>query len=145
VSGTATVIDFMPPVGPQAELVRTVVGVSGEVAMHVELILRFGYGSLVPWVTRHGENGLRAIAGPDMVVLYADVPLHGEVLTSVADFTIHEGESKSFVLSWRPSHKPVPDPIDAAAALRETRTTGVTGRRSAATRASFASRCCDRC
>jgi GH15 family glucan-1,4-alpha-glucosidase len=120
VSGTATVIDFMPPVGTQAELVRTVVGVSGEVAMHVELILRFGYGALVPWVTRHAGTGLRAIAGPDMVVLHADVPLHGEVLTSVCDFTIHEGESKSFVLSWRPSHKPAPDPTDAAAALRET-------------------------
>jgi GH15 family glucan-1,4-alpha-glucosidase len=120
VSGTVTVIDFMPPVGAQARLVRTVVGVSGEVAMHVELILRFGYGALVPWVTRHGGSGLRAIAGPDMVVLHADAPLHGEVLTSVGDFTIHEGESKSFVLSWRPSHKPAPDPIDAAAALRET-------------------------
>ena len=53
-------------------------------------------------------------------MLHADVPLHGEELTSVADFTIHKGESKSFVLSWRPSHKPAPDPIDTAAALRET-------------------------
>ena len=120
VSGTVTVIDFMPPVGDQSELVRTIVGVSGEVPMHVELILRFSYGSLVPWVTKRGTNGLRAIAGPDMVVLNADVPLHGENLTSVADFTIHEGESKSFTLSWRPSHKPVPDPVDAVAALRET-------------------------
>ena len=92
-SGIATVIDFMPPIGPQSELVRTVVGESGEVAMHVELILRFSYGSLVPWVTRHGDNGLRAIAGPDMVVLNADVPLHGENFTSVADFTIRNGES----------------------------------------------------
>ena len=119
-SGSATVIDFMPPIGPQSEVVRTVVGISGEVAMHVELILRFGYGALVPWVTRHGGNGLRAIAGPDMVVLHADVPLHGENLTSVADFTIRKGESKSFTLSWRPSHKPPPDPVDAVAALRET-------------------------
>jgi GH15 family glucan-1,4-alpha-glucosidase len=119
-SGSATVIDFMPPVGTQSELVRTVVGVTGEVAMRVELVLRFGYGDLVPWVTRHGANGLRAIAGPDMVVLRADVPLHGENLTSVADFTIHQGESKSFTLSWRPSHKPAPDPVDAGAALRET-------------------------
>src|SRR3954470_6500037 len=61
VAGTVTVIDFMPPVGAQSELVRTVVGVSGEVPMRVELILRFSYGSLVPWVTRRGENGLRAI------------------------------------------------------------------------------------
>jgi GH15 family glucan-1,4-alpha-glucosidase len=119
-SGTATVIDFMPPIGPQSELVRTVVGVRGEVRMRVELILRFGYGSLVPWVTGHGGTGLRAIAGPDMVVLHTDVPLHGENLTSVADFTIHEGESKSFTLSWRPSHKAPPEPVDAVAALRET-------------------------
>jgi GH15 family glucan-1,4-alpha-glucosidase len=55
-----------------------------------------------------------------MVVLHADVPIRGENLTSVADFTIHEGESKSFTLSWRPSHKPAPDPVDAGAALRET-------------------------
>ncbi|MFL5618472.1 MAG: glycoside hydrolase family 15 protein [Gemmatimonadaceae bacterium] len=119
-SGTATVIDFMPPVGPQSELVRTVVGVSGEVAMRVELILRFSYGSLVPWVTRLRGNGLRAIAGPDMVVLHDDVPLHGENLTSVADFTIRKGESKSFTLSWRPSHKPPPERVDPEAALRET-------------------------
>jgi GH15 family glucan-1,4-alpha-glucosidase len=122
-SGTVTVVDFMPPVGTQSELVRMVVGVQGEVAMHVELVLRFGYGALVPWVTRlEGQDGgvLRAIAGPDMVVLRGDVQLRGENLTSVADFTIHAGETCSFVLSWRPSHKPVPEPVDAKAALRET-------------------------
>jgi GH15 family glucan-1,4-alpha-glucosidase len=85
----------------------------------VELILRFAYGSLVPWVTKHGA-ALRAIAGPDMVVLYADVPLHGENMTSVAEFTIKEGESRSFTLIWRPSHKAPPEPIDPRAALRET-------------------------
>jgi GH15 family glucan-1,4-alpha-glucosidase len=89
--------------------------------MHVELILRFGYGSLVPWVTRHGGSGSARHRGPR----------HGRAprrrysstarnLTSVADFTIHKGESKSFTLSWRPSHKPAPDPVDAEAALRET-------------------------
>jgi len=122
-NGTVTVIDFMPPVGTQSELVRMVVGVQGEVAMHVELVLRFGYGALVPWVTRvEGVDGsvLRAIAGPDMVVLRGDVRLHGENLTSVGDFTIHAGETCSFVLSWRPSHKPIPEPVDARAALRET-------------------------
>jgi GH15 family glucan-1,4-alpha-glucosidase len=119
-TGTVRIIDFMPPVGTQAELVRMVVGTQGEVTMHVELILRFAYGSLVPWVTRRGENVLRAIAGPDMVVLHTDVPLHGENLTSVADFTVREGETKSFILSWRPSHKPPPEAFDTRAALRET-------------------------
>jgi GH15 family glucan-1,4-alpha-glucosidase len=119
-SGTATLVDFMPAEGTQSRIVRTVVGVRGEVAMHVELILRFGYGALVPWVTRHERQGLRAIAGPDMVVLHTDVPLRGENLTSVADFVVREGESRSFTLSWRPSHKAPPEAIDAAAALRET-------------------------
>ena len=119
-SGSATVTDFMPPVGPQSELVRIVTGVRGEVPMHVELVLRFGYGALVPWVTRHGEKGLRAIAGPDMVVLHGDVALHGENLTSVGDFVIREGETRCLTLTWRPSHKPAPDPIDALRALRET-------------------------
>ncbi|HEV7990823.1 MAG TPA: glycoside hydrolase family 15 protein [Gemmatimonadaceae bacterium] len=119
-TGAVTVVDFMPPVGTQAELVRMVVGQRGEVAMHAELILRFGYGSLVPWVTSRDANTLRAIAGPDMVVLHTDVPLHGEHLTSVGDFTVREGETKSFILSWRPSHKPPPDAFDTHAALRET-------------------------
>ena len=119
-TGTATLIDFMPPVGPQAELVRTLVGVRGEVEMRVELILRFSYGALVPWVTRLGKDTLRAIAGPDMVVLHTDVPLRGQNLTSVAEFILREGDSKSLVLSWRPSHKPPPDPVDPVVALRET-------------------------
>ena len=119
-TGDVMLVDFMPAQGAQSRVVRTVVGVRGEVAMHVELILRFGYGALVPWVTRYGSNGLRAIAGPDMVVLYSDVPLRGENLTSVADFVVREGESRSFTLSWRPSHKETPAPIDPAAALRET-------------------------
>ena len=119
-TGEVMLIDFMPPEGPQSDVVRTVVGVRGEVAMHVELILRFGYGALVPWVTRYGGQGLRAIAGPDMVVLYSDVPLHGENLTSVGDFVAREGESRSFTLSWRPSHKKTPDRIDPAVALCET-------------------------
>jgi GH15 family glucan-1,4-alpha-glucosidase len=118
-TGSVTVVDFMPPVGTQSELVRMVTGVRGEVEMHVELVLRFAYGSQVPWVTKQ-QDALRAIAGPDMVVLRGDVPLHGQNLTSVADFTIHAGETCSFVLSWRPSHKPIPDPVDATVALRET-------------------------
>ena len=119
-SGEVRLVDFMPAEGMQSRVIRTVVGVRGEVAMRVELVLRFDYGALVPWVTRYGTNGLRAIAGPDMVVLYADVPLHGENLTSVADFVVRAGESRSFTLCWRPSHKETPEPSDPAGELRHT-------------------------
>ena len=119
-SGAVTVTDFMPPHKSQSDLVRIVVGQRGEVPMRVDLALRFGYGAIVPWVVRDEEHTLRAIAGPDMVVLHMDEPLHGEGLTSVGEFTVRAGQTVSFSLAWRPSHEPPPVPADAAASLRET-------------------------
>ena len=119
-SGVVTVIDFMPPVGTQSDLVRMVVGKEGRVTMHVELLLRFAYGALVPWVTRLDDHSLCAIAGPDMVVLHMDVPLHGEGLSSVGNVTVSAGDTTSFVLTWRASHETPPTPVDARTALTET-------------------------
>jgi len=89
--GTVTLVDFMPPRGAASDLIRVVVGKSGRVTMRTELVIRFHYGSLVPWVSRTEEGDMRAIAGPDMVVMRTDVPLHGEGLTTVGEFTVAEG------------------------------------------------------
>ena len=68
--------------------------------MRMELVLRFDYGASVPWVTRLDEgHGLRAIAGPDMVVLRTRAELRGEELSTVAEFTVSEGEQVPFVLT----------------------------------------------
>jgi GH15 family glucan-1,4-alpha-glucosidase len=88
--------------------------------MRSELIVRFDYGSIVPWVSRLEDGSLRAIAGPDMVVLRTDVPLHGEGLTTVGEFTLGAGETADFVLTYRPSHEPIPTAIDPVAALADT-------------------------
>lgn len=53
--GTVRLIDFMPPRGEAADVVRIVEGVSGRVPMHMALRLRFDYGRIVPWV-RHREG-----------------------------------------------------------------------------------------
>ena len=119
-SGVVTVVDCMPPMGPRSDLVRLIIGVQGHVPMRVELVLRFGYGALVPWVTCEDDGSLRAIAGPDAVTLRSDVPVHGEGLATVGEFTAAEGATVSFVLSWRPSHKPSPEPIDAHRAVADT-------------------------
>jgi len=119
-TGAVTVIDFMPPVGTQSDLVRMIVGKKGTVTMRVELLLRFEYGAVVPWVTRLDDHSLRAVAGPDMVVLHMDTPLHGEGLTSVGEVTVAAGETTSFVLTWRASHEAVPTPVNARQALGET-------------------------
>ena len=122
--GAVTVIDFMPLRGTQSDLVRTVRGRRGRVAMCMELVIRFDYGSTVPWVSqvRDGtEHGLlRAIAGPDMLTLRADVAVQGKGLTSVAEFVVGQGESVSFVLTYSPSHLPLPAPVHPEAALADT-------------------------
>jgi GH15 family glucan-1,4-alpha-glucosidase len=118
--GAVRLIDFMPPREGDSRLIRLVVGERGRVAMRGELILRFGYGASVPWVTRIDEHALRAIAGPDMVVLRSTAKLHGENFKTVGEFTVSAGERIPFVLSYALSHRPPPAPIDPEAALRAT-------------------------
>lgn len=121
-TGAVVVIDFMPPRGSESDVVRMVVGERGEVPMRMELVIRFNYGITVPWVTRIGEKVWRAVAGPDMVVLGASVPVHGENLKSVADFVVREGQCETFVLCYGLSHTTVPslELPNAHDALRET-------------------------
>jgi GH15 family glucan-1,4-alpha-glucosidase len=109
--GTVTLIDFMPPRSVEPDVVRTVVGRTGEVPMHLELIIRPDYGSLIPWV-RRVDGGISAVAGPDGFQIHTSVPLHGENFKTVADFTVSAGQSVSFVMNWFPSHRSPPPPID---------------------------------
>ncbi|MBV1856241.1 glycoside hydrolase family 15 protein [Catellatospora tritici] len=118
-TGTVRVIDFMPPRGEAADLVRIVEGVHGRVAMRMDLRLRFDYGHIVPWVRRVGPDTV-GVAGPDAVYLRTPVDVHGENLATVADFTVAEGERVPFVLTWRESHLPVPQPVEPETALAET-------------------------
>ena len=119
-SGSVKIIDFMPPRGACSDIVRLVRGVRGRVSMRMQLVLRFGYGALVPWVTRLPDGTLRAIAGPDMVVLRTPAAIRGEDLRTVSEFEIGEGEAVPFVLTYGPSHQEPPRPIDAQAALSDT-------------------------
>jgi len=123
--GSATLIDFMPVQDPglpgrDSAIVRMVVGRRGSVAMRTELIIRFDYGAIVPWVTRADDGVLLAIAGPDMIALRTPIELRGENLTTQGEFTVQAGQVVPFVLSYGASHLPVPDAIDAATALDET-------------------------
>jgi GH15 family glucan-1,4-alpha-glucosidase len=122
-SGAVTVIDFMPVrtgKSDASDLVRIVRGDRGRVTMCAELIMRFGYGAVIPWVARLDPQTLRAIAGPDMIVLRSTVPLHGEGFKTVGDFTLSAGESVSFILEHSASHLAPPVPVDPEIALSDT-------------------------
>jgi GH15 family glucan-1,4-alpha-glucosidase len=118
-TGSVALIDFMAV--EQNSLVRIVEGRSGSVEMQVDLALRFEYGSAIPWVTRlnHG-SGIRAIVGPDQVVLQSDIKLHGKAMTTVASFTATPGHRTRFVLTHAASHLPMPVPPHADQALDDT-------------------------
>jgi GH15 family glucan-1,4-alpha-glucosidase len=118
--GIVVLIDFMPPRGNASDVVRLVRGVRGRVKLQMQLVIRFGFGADVPWVKRTEDNASLAICGPDMTVLRTPVETRGEDLTTVADFEVGEGETIPFVLTYGPSHLPVPAPIDPAQALKET-------------------------
>ena len=120
--GTVAVIDFMPPRGKASDIVRLVRGISGRVKLRMELVIRFGFGTDIPWVKK-SEDGeaLLAICGPDMTVLRTPIETRGEDMTTVADFEVGEGETVPFVLTYGPSHLDVPEAIDPEQALQDTK------------------------
>jgi GH15 family glucan-1,4-alpha-glucosidase len=118
--GAVTLIDFMPLRGVNSNLVRLVVGERGRVAMCTEFVLRFGYGAIVPWVTRVDDATLRAVAGPDMVVLRTPVRLIGQNMKTVGEFEVAAGETVPFVLTYALSHVLPPEPVDPVSALAAT-------------------------
>jgi GH15 family glucan-1,4-alpha-glucosidase len=117
--GAIRLIDFMPPRGQNPDIVRIVEGLRGSVRMKMELIIRFDYGQIVPWV-RKRDGGLEAIAGPDGLILRTPVETRGEDLTTVADFDVKEGDRLPFVLTWFASHERAPRAINPEHALRQT-------------------------
>jgi GH15 family glucan-1,4-alpha-glucosidase len=118
-TGTVRLIDCMPPRAREPDLVRVVEGVSGHVDMRMELIVRFDYGDIVPWV-RTIDGVFRAIGGPDALSLWSPVVAHGVDLTTCAEFTVRAGDRIPFVLAWHPSHEQPPKPIEAFEAVHDT-------------------------
>ena len=119
--GVVRVFDFMPPRGKAPDIVRIVEGVEGSVRMRSELVIRFGYGEVVPWV-RHVGDARQAVAGPDALSFTTRAPTRGENMQTISEITVNEGERIPFVLTWYPSHEEVPARIDPEIALADTET-----------------------
>ena len=104
----STITDFMSRRDGGSDMVRIVRGLRGRVEMRIELVVRFGYGSIVPWVARQDDGRLQFTAGPDRLLLDTSAPLRGEDMRTVGDFTIDAGQEVSFVLTWSQSFRAPP-------------------------------------
>ena len=117
--GIVALIDFMPLDGGPA-IHREVLGIEGDVRMRMELVVRFDYGSITPWVKSTGD-GLELVAGGEGLRFHSSVPVSGQDLTTVASFVAEPDERDHFSLTWFASHLPAPLPLDTSAALYRTR------------------------
>ncbi len=113
--------DFMPVRGKNSDVVRIVEGIRGTVNICMELALRFDYGRTIPWVTRI-DNGVRAVAGPNLTVLRSSVQTRGENMKTIAEFSVNEGARVWFTLTHGQSHRQDPEPIDVEQAFKDTET-----------------------
>jgi len=115
--GAVTLVDCMHRRDGATDIVRVVRGERGRMKMHADLAMRFDYGRDIPWVSRIGDGRLRAIAGPDRLLLDTTAPLRGERMTTVSEFEVAAGETVPFVLTWTPSYRPLPAKVAAEAVL----------------------------
>jgi len=117
-AGTVRAIDFMPPRGEAPDIVRIVEGLDGAVPMRSELVIRYDFGHVVPWVKRVDHSRI-AIAGPDALCFRTPVDVRGENMTTVSEFTVGVGQRIPFVLTWFPSHRGLPEEVDPEQALQD--------------------------
>ena len=89
--------------------------------MHMDLVIRFDYGRVVPWVRKDGGR-LHAIAGPDALVLHTPIATKGKNLSTIADFRVSAGDRVPFVITWHPSYEPAPHQPDALRSIDQTET-----------------------
>ncbi|STC68989.1 glycoside hydrolase family 15 protein [Corynebacterium pilosum] len=130
-TGTARVTDFMP-VGTggvffqNADLLRRVECLSGEVDVNVAIRTRFHYGQAVPFVRYADVDGdgveeMLAVAGPDAVYIRGPRLEHDEEHGHhVNSFHLSEGETLQWVMLWAPSYEDKPDSPDYSQALEST-------------------------
>jgi GH15 family glucan-1,4-alpha-glucosidase len=118
-TGSVRVIDFMPPRGRTPDVVRIVEGLSGHVHMTTELVIRFEYASIVPWIRRIDDQLLVAVGGPHALAVRTPIDLQPEGMTHRADFLVRKGDRVPFVLTGFPSYERRPPAVDAEQALAD--------------------------
>jgi len=118
------ITDVMPAGDGRADLVRRVEGVRGRATVRQELVIRFDYGRIRPWVHRDrstdGAPLIIAIAGPDKLALAGPHLPRAVDGRHEGEFDVAEGDRLDFVLTWAPSHRDVPPVVDVDTAIAHT-------------------------
>ncbi len=118
-NGAVRLIDFMPPRGKHPDIIRIVEGYVVRSACRWNLLFALTTAmSCRGW--RELVSGLKAIAGPDALILRTPIETRGEDFTTVAEFTVKNGERIPFILTWFASNTKPPKKVNPEDALRDT-------------------------
>ncbi len=122
-TGVVRVVDCMARRDGASDIIRKVEGVSGRVAMRMGLVVRFDYGSAVPWVTRTsqgtGKGEVQYVVGAERLLLNSSVEVRNENMRTSAAFEIRAGEMQSFHLSWSVAYRDPPAALEVGRAVAE--------------------------
>ncbi|MEV7759572.1 glycoside hydrolase family 15 protein [Curtobacterium flaccumfaciens] len=120
--GVVEVTEFMPVGAHRPSIVRRVRGLRGTVELRQTLRIRFDYARALPWIRQIGDDdepALLATAGPGSVIVRGP-QFRADDHRHTAVTTIHDGDVLDTVLTWYPSHREPPEPLDVDAALAHT-------------------------
>jgi GH15 family glucan-1,4-alpha-glucosidase len=111
-TGSVLVIDCMSRGEGKSNLFRRIRGLTGTLAMELELIVRFDYGISMPWVSRTDDDRIQFIVGPDRLLLQSGVEITNKDMRTTAAFKIAAGDEMDFALGWSQSFHPIPAPLE---------------------------------
>ncbi|MEZ5142987.1 MAG: glycoside hydrolase family 15 protein [Acidimicrobiales bacterium] len=124
--GRVRLTDFMPIRSHRPAVVRIVEGLEGSVPVRMDLVVRFDYGSIVPWVRAAEPTaacrlaGIDAVGGADGLTVRSSVPLEGHDLTTVAEFEVQAGQREQVLAVWHPAHEAAAQGFDPEESLDAT-------------------------
>ncbi len=119
-SGVLQLTDFMPLREKHSDIVRIAACLEGKVTVEMELCVRFDYGRTIPWTGVHERNVWAAAAGTGIAYLRTNQAVDTKNDISSAEFSLTEGEHRSFVLTHVQSQEGPPQRINVQKALHQT-------------------------
>lgn len=118
-SGSARLIDCMPPRDGDPVLVRMVEGIAGTVDVRMTLGASFEYGSAEPRVQRY-PGAHRIVAGSEALWLFGPAHVRDVQGRAAAQMTVSAGDTVPFAMVWRDSRDDCPAPPLVPALIERT-------------------------
>jgi GH15 family glucan-1,4-alpha-glucosidase len=112
---------------PHRQILRVMEGIYGSVRCEIEIVPRFDYGAIKPWIRHYSDGHHIALGGSDGLLVSSDLSIHMVHRHDLSlKFTLKAGERRYLSILHRPPENldegivEVPDPKTLEARMAET-------------------------